>query len=224
MAEFTYPVVVKPMQGNNGVLGIEYWFPDFEECEHVFYPDINDDGAATDMTTHLFMLLADRQNACDRRPTPKWYGADDYPPNAQLRFITVNTKDRSGYFAEKGEETMRHGMFSEETAPTGTPALKNESDKIPTGTPAFKKNESYDTYSNYDAVNHPQHYTQSEIECIDAIDSVTSGYGRPGHAYYAGQVLKYLWRAPFKGRYLQDLEKAQWYLDRLVKKVQDEVV
>lgn len=207
MAEFTYPVVVKPMQGNNGVLGIEYWFPDFEECEHVFYPDINDDGAATDMTTHLFMLLADRNNSGDRCPTPKWYGAGDYPLNAQLRFITVNTKDRSGYFAEKGEENMRHGLF----------------DEIPTGTPAFKKNESYDTYSNYDAVNHPQHYTQSGIECIDAIDSVTSGYGRPGHAYYAGQVLKYLWRAPFKGRYLQDLEKAQWYLNRLVKKVQDEM-
>lgn len=109
MAEFTYPVIVKPMQSNSGVLGIEYWFPDFEECEHVFYPDINDDGAATDMTTHLFMLLTDRQNACDRRPTPKWYGADDYPPNAQLRFITVNTNGRSGYFAEKGEEKMRHG-------------------------------------------------------------------------------------------------------------------
>ena len=205
MAELTYPVIVKPMQSNNGVLGIEYWFPDFEECEHIFYPDCNDEGVATDMTRYLFTLLADRNNSGDRCPTPKWYGADDYPPNAQLRFITVNTNDHSGYFAEKGEENMRHSLFDE--TPTGTPTLKNE---------------SYDTYSNYDAVNHPQHYTQSEIECIDAIDSVTTGYGRPGHAYYAGQVLKYLWRAPFKGRYLQDLEKAQWYLNRLVKKVQDE--
>lgn len=200
MAEFTYPVIMKPMQGNNGVLGIEYWFPDFEECEHVFYPDINDDGAATDMTTHLFMLLADRQNVCDRRPTPKWYGADDYPPNAQLRFITVNTNDRSGYFAEKGEETMN---VSYDSLP-GTP--------VTCGKPAN------------DAVNHPQHYTRSGIECIDAIDSLTGGYERPGHGYYAGQVLKYLWRAPFKGHYLQDLEKAQWYLNRLVKKVHDEMV
>ena len=206
MAEFTYPVIVKPMQGNNGVSGsIEYWFPDFEECEHIFYPEIDDAGVAKSMANYLFMLLMDRQNSCDRRPTPKWYGADDYPPNAQLRFITVNTDDHSGYFAEKGEETMKHGMFSEETAPTGTPALKN------------------DIHPNHDdAVNHPQHYTHSGIECIDAIDSVTSGYERPSHGYYAGQVLKYLWRAPFKGHYLQDLEKAQWYLNRLVKKVQDE--
>ena len=196
MAEYTYPVIVKPMQGKGGVLGIEYWFPDFEECEHVFYPDINDNGAATDMTTHLFMLLADRGNSGNRCPTPKWYGADDYPPNAQLRFITVNTNDHSGYFAEKGEENM--GYFKDEDI------------------------EKHETTSNHDAVNHPQHYTKSGIECIDAIDSVTSGYERPGHGYYAGQVLKYIWRAPFKGQYLQDLEKAQWYLNRLVKKVQDE--
>lgn len=46
MAEYTYPVIVKPAQSNNGVLGIEYWFPDFEECEHIFFEDITDDGAA----------------------------------------------------------------------------------------------------------------------------------------------------------------------------------
>lgn len=205
MAEFTYPVIVKPAQSNNGHLGIEYWFPDFEECENVFYPEIDDRGLLNDMTGYLFMLLTERQGSSTRCPTPKWYGTDDYPPNAQLRFITINTDTYSGYFAEKGEENMRHDLFN----------------KIPTGTPTLK-NKSYNTYSNYDAVNHPQHYTQSGIECIDAIDSVTSGYGRPGHGYYAGQVLKYLWRAPFKGHYLQDLEKAQWYLNRLVKKVQDE--
>ena len=199
MAEFTYPVIAKPMQGNNGVLGIEYWFPDFEECEHIFFEDITDEGMAKDMALRLMSLYAGRENRNERIPTPKWYGADDYPPNAQLRFITIDTNARSGYFAEKGEENMRHGLFDEIS--TGTPTLKNES---------------------YDAVNHPQHYTRSGIECIDAIDSVTGGYERPGHGYYAGQVLKYLWRAPFKGHYLQDLEKAQWYLNRLVKKVQDE--
>lgn len=210
MAEFTYPVIAKPMRGNNGVLGIEYWFPDFEECEHIFYPDINDDGVAKSMTNYLFMLLMDRQNACDRRPTPKWYGADDYPPNAQLRFITIDTKDRSGYFAEKGEENMRHGMFSNDEIVLNSDRSREELSKE-------------DIQLDYDdAVNHPQHYTQSGIECIDAIDSVTSGYERPSHGYYAGQVLKYIWRAPFKGQYLQDLEKAQWYLNRLVKKVQDE--
>lgn len=218
MAEYTYPVIVKPMQSRSGALGIEYWFPDFEECEHIFYPDINDDGAATDMTAHLFMLLTDRQNACDRRPTPKWYGANDYPPNAQLRFITVNTNDHSGYFAEKGEEKMKHGMFSNNEI-----VLNNPFREEPLANPFTPGAPVTCGKPVDDAVNHPQHYTQSGIECIDAIDSVTSGYERPSHGYYAGQVLKYLWRAPFKGHYLQDLEKAQWYLNRLVKKVQDEV-
>lgn len=105
---------------------------------------------------------------------------------------------------------MRHGMFS--------------NDEIVLNNPICEASLKKDIHPNHDdAVNHPQHYTQSGIECIDAIDSVTSGYERPSHGYYAGQVLKYIWRAPFKGHYLQDLEKAQWYLNRLVKKVQDEV-
>ncbi len=199
MAEFTYPVIVQPWEDARGNPGIDYWFPDFEECEHICFEASDDESIAADMTLRLMSLYAGRENRNERIPTPKWYGADAYPPNAQLRFITIDTNTRSGYFAEKGEENMRHGLFDE--IPTGTPALKNKS---------------------YDAVNHPQHYTRSGIECIDAIDSVTSGYERPGHGYYAGQVLKYLWRAPFKGHYLQDLEKAQWYLNRLVKKVQDE--
>lgn len=208
MAEYTYPVIVKPMLSRDRVLGIEYWFPDFEECEHIFFEGIPDDSAAADMTRHLFMLLADRNNTHRRCPTPKWYGADDFPPLAQLRFITVDTKNRSGYFAEKGDETMRHGLFSNDTMDAGYTSFP--------GTPVIRSKPVDD------AVNHPQHYTRSGIECIDAIDSVTSGYERPGHGYYAGQVLKYIWRAPFKGHYLQDLEKAQWYLNRLVKKVQDE--
>lgn len=208
MAEFTYPVIVKPMQGNSGVLGIEYWFPDFKECEHVFYPEIDDDGVAKDMALRLMILYAGRENRNERIPTPKWYGADDYPPNAQLRFITVDTKNRSGYFAEKGEEKMKHSAFS--------------NDEIVLNDRLREDPPKKDIQPNYDAVNHPQHYTQSEISCIDGIDAVISGYNRPGHGYYAGTILKYLWRAPFKGHYLQDLEKAQWYLNRLVKKVQDE--
>ena len=69
MAEFTYPVIVKPMLSRDRVLGIEYWFPDFEECEHVFFEGIADDAAA-DMTRHLFILLADRNNTNRRCPTP----------------------------------------------------------------------------------------------------------------------------------------------------------
>lgn len=204
MALFGYPVIIKPW----GSDGIEYWFPDFEECEHIYFQGHDDESIASDMAQRFFKLYAGRVNHYKPLPKSGSYAPEDGPFGAQLRFLTVDTNSRSGCLSKIskiGEENMRHGLFDE--IPTGTPTLKNE---------------SYDTYSNYDAVNHPQHYTQSGIECIDAIDSLTGGYERPGHGYYAGQVLKYLWRAPFKGHYLQDLEKAQWYLNRLVKKVQDE--
>lgn len=67
-----------------------------------------------------------------------------------------------------------------------------------------------------DPVNHPSHYTAGGIECIDAIASAICMYNRPIDAWLAGQVIKYLWRAPLKGKYAEDIRKAQFYLNRLV--------
>ena len=67
-----------------------------------------------------------------------------------------------------------------------------------------------------DAVNHPQHYTNGGIECIDALASMISGFTDPNDAALSWQVVKYVWRHPFKGNALQDLKKARWYLDRLI--------
>lgn len=73
-----------------------------------------------------------------------------------------------------------------------------------------------------DPVNHPAHYTSSgSIECIDAIDACVSTYKSPVHAGLVWQVIKYLWRAPIKGHYNEDIRKAKWYLDRLVTKLND---
>lgn len=63
-----------------------------------------------------------------------------------------------------------------------------------------------------DFVNNPSHYTQGEIECIDAIRAALSPEEFRG--FLRGNVIKYLWRAPLKhGR--EDYQKAQWYLNRL---------
>lgn len=65
-----------------------------------------------------------------------------------------------------------------------------------------------------DPVRRPSHYTAGEIECIDAIDSAISHLsGRD--AFDTGQVIKYVWRWRLKGG-RTDLEKARWYLDRLI--------
>nr|DAD57967.1 MAG TPA: nucelotide kinase [Caudoviricetes sp.] len=67
-----------------------------------------------------------------------------------------------------------------------------------------------------DPVNHPSHYTAGGVECIDAIGAAICMYSYPIDAWLAGQVIKYLWRAPLKGKYAEDLKKAQFYLNRLV--------
>lgn len=63
-----------------------------------------------------------------------------------------------------------------------------------------------------DVVNHPSHYNQGGVECIDAIESAL---GDDVTAYYRGNIIKYLWRANHKGG-TQDIRKAQWYMDRMV--------
>lgn len=67
-----------------------------------------------------------------------------------------------------------------------------------------------------DPVNHPSHYTAGGIECIDAIAAALSSHQDPMAAWLTGQCLKYLWRWPLKNG-LEDLKKARFYLDRLIK-------
>jgi hypothetical protein len=69
-----------------------------------------------------------------------------------------------------------------------------------------------------DVVNSPSHYTQGEVECIDAIAAAV--IGKSGmEAVCTANVIKYLWRYERKGG-KQDVEKARWYLDRLLKEVE----
>ena len=63
-----------------------------------------------------------------------------------------------------------------------------------------------------DMVNNPPHYNKYGVECIEAIQSATG----EGYEYYLqGNIIKYLWRYRYKNG-VQDLEKAQWYLSRLI--------
>lgn len=75
--------------------------------------------------------------------------------------------------------------------------------------------------SGIDPVNQPAHYTRGKIETIDCIESVVDGYARLS-AVCAGNVVKYVARAPFKGKPLEDLKKAAWYLDRLIRAVEED--
>lgn len=68
-----------------------------------------------------------------------------------------------------------------------------------------------------DMVNHPSHYTQGGIECIDALEAATINL-KGIEAVCTANAIKYLWRWKEKGG-IEDLEKSKWYIDRLIKKI-----
>lgn len=67
-----------------------------------------------------------------------------------------------------------------------------------------------------DNVNHPSHYGQGKIEAIEYISDFLTPEEYQG--YLRGNIAKYLHRWPYKNK-VEDLKKAAWYLDRLIKEV-----
>lgn len=67
-----------------------------------------------------------------------------------------------------------------------------------------------------DIVNHPPHYTDhpSGVECIQVTEHMN---------FCRGNAMKYLWRAGSKGdagQEIEDLQKARWYLDREIARLE----
>ncbi len=64
-----------------------------------------------------------------------------------------------------------------------------------------------------DMVNHPPHYKNhaSGVECIDITEHMT---------FCLGNAIKYLWRSSEKGKEIEDLKKAVWYINREIERLQ----
>jgi hypothetical protein len=71
-----------------------------------------------------------------------------------------------------------------------------------------------------DEVNHPAHYRQGNIECIDALAAATINL-KGIKAVCTANAIKYLWRWQKKNG-KQDLQKAKWYIDRLIEELNDD--
>ena len=63
-------------------------------------------------------------------------------------------------------------------------------------------------------VSHPSHYNQG-IEAIDIIESWDLNFS-------LGNAIKYILRSPYKGKQIEDLEKARWYIDREIERLKKE--
>ena len=71
---------------------------------------------------------------------------------------------------------------------------------------------------NEDKVNRPKHYNinwkgEQAIETYTYIRSWKMDYPE-------SNIIKYVTRHPYKGKSLQDLKKARWYLEKLIQEVE----
>ena len=79
--------------------------------------------------------------------------------------------------------------------------------------------ECCDKEPDIDMVNHPSHYTQGGIECIDALKAAT--ISKTGiEAVCTANAIKYLWRYEEKNG-IEDVKKARWYIYRLIKELEN---
>ena len=66
-----------------------------------------------------------------------------------------------------------------------------------------------------DQVNHPKHYVShpSGVECIEITEHMN---------FNLGNAIKYIWRASLKGKEIEDLRKARWYVEREIQRLTKE--
>ena len=76
------------------------------------------------------------------------------------------------------------------------------------GAPEFMKQKP-----EADVVNHPAHYNTGGVECIEYIQQQL---GPEFRSYLLGNLIKYIHRHQYKGKPVEDLRKARWYLDKLI--------
>jgi len=69
------------------------------------------------------------------------------------------------------------------------------------------------SFKKHDDVEHPLHYTQLPIECMDVIKHFDA---------CRGQAIKYIWRCENKGKPIQDLKKAIFWLKVKIKMYEEE--
>jgi len=75
---------------------------------------------------------------------------------------------------------------------------------------------------SFDDVQRPKHYNNRLMEAIDIIEMIIEIEKNPKVAYNMSNVLKYLLRFRDKGTPVKDLNKAVWYLNRMIQKVEEE--
>ena len=121
-----------------------------------------------------------------------------------IRSGVITNSDK--YYARVDAQMRRYDkeMYAKEMAGFEIADVKAEGSSI-----------AYDTgfLDTTNRVSHPPHYTVGGIEVIDFIEAKKLGFN-------LGNVVKYVSRAGEKNDYLEDLQKARWYLERAIQRAE----
>lgn len=140
-----------------------------------------------------------------------------------LRYLTVpgSEEGEAEFIKGKKYQSMRDGTIRSQQ---GSNIIIGDSIRVAffeevKPTPIFEKGEILEQVhkqiakTESDLVNHPPHYTAGKVESIEALESALGEAGFEG--FLSGNVIKYMWRYKHKNG-VQDLKKAQWYLQKLI--------
>ena len=105
----------------------------------------------------------------------------------------------------------RYHFFSEESLKASIEEIAEPHGNAVSGRFEYGINAYYT--SPDESINHPPHYTQnpSGVECIDVTEHMS---------FNLGNAVKYIWRSGLKDKWKQDLEKAIWYIQREIKRLE----
>lgn len=88
---------------------------------------------------------------------------------------------------------------------------------------AKERQKQWDESHSNSAVNHPRHYRGvNGLEVFEVMDNFLPKYENAIDGYLVGNILKYVLRAPSKGKMNEDLRKAEKHLKMLIKRTSDE--
>ena len=74
--------------------------------------------------------------------------------------------------------------------------------------------------SEFDVVNRPSHYTQGKYECIEVMEDTLGK--QLTIDFCLGNAFKYIYRCKHKGKMVEDLKKANWYITHALELMNNE--
>lgn len=93
--------------------------------------------------------------------------------------------------------------------------------KIEVEASAKERQKQWEKSRSNSAVNHPSHYRGvNGLEVFEVMDNFLPKYENAIDGYLVGNILKYVLRAPSKGKMNEDLRKAEKHLTMLIKRTE----